>query len=187
MNVRETTAYLNRIGLELRPSRVKPFRWALAPQGEEPWTHFMTLVELWDYMEDTAIGHFQEELAAVEILKACDAGIGSRWALMDAWLAREGSPFPKFIYKIIDRAAATITSLPPNWREEYARLIQPDWALSPCEPILGRVLHSKLIALKGRDSALCQPRTVRGQHVKSRCAEVDRGAAAHQNGLNATS
>lgn len=115
MNVRETSAYLNRIGLELHPARLKHCRWALSLPGGEPWIYFNTLVQVWGFIQNRALGHFQEELAADEILKACDAGIGSRWALIDACFENEVRILPTFTHKIIDRAAATITTLPPNW------------------------------------------------------------------------
>ncbi len=173
MNVSETSAYLNRIGLELHRARLKHCRWAIAPQGGEPWMYFNTLVQVWGFIQRRALRHFQQELAADEILNACDAGIGSRWALIYACFENEVRVLPKFTHKIIDRAAATITSLPPNWKEDYARLIEPHGRLDPYEPLLGRALHSKLIALKARNSALCQPKTERGQHAQTRCAEVD--------------
>lgn len=187
MNIRETAAYLNKVGLELSPSRLKNFRWALSVSGDEPWTHFETLAQLWRHLGRWALARFREELAADEILKACDAGIGSRWALLDAWLENDTRRLPKFTHKIIDEAEATLTELPPKWQDDYARLIQPYGALYPYEPILGYVLQSKLIALKAKNSALCRPRRVESQHVKSRRATVDRDATEQHNRARALS
>lgn len=179
MNVRESAAYFESIGLQLTPSNREGHRWSIMiPSGHGLVMHFTSIEELWRLFKANAHNHFQQALTADRIIEIVRTKSHPEWVQVEEWFQSKYEGLPGLIHRMSADASQSKSLLPYHWLSRYARLINnygsPEW------PLLGRALRKGLLALHQGETALCAQASPGRNHAKRGTAQLGRSTVNRQ-------
>ena len=164
MNARESIAYFESIGLELRPSTAKHQRWMLAVPGDDDVHYFASLSDLWDFFKGVwALEHFQEAWIAEKVLFEIMKEPSAAMIVAKRWAHGVYDRVSEIELNFWDKAPQDVECFSRNWRSAYAKLIKPYG--DPQHPIYGRILDKQLLALLTEEPASCRQPLSERAHV----------------------
>jgi len=150
LNKNETTEYFRSLGLNLESSSQPSFRWKMKiPDGHGEVLHFKSLRELWNLVPVFAMSHFEQAERAKHVLDIFLSQSHPEWSEIDRWYHDKTLPLPSFVYE----AVIARGRLPHNWKKAYKVLLEPYGQAD--QPLLGRILHSELLAYHQQPGTLC--------------------------------
>ncbi|MET4728560.1 hypothetical protein ABIE09_002370 [Lysobacter enzymogenes] len=152
MNIQQSMHYFSTIGLELRPSELRYFRWKMmAPNGLGTIIHYRSLKDVWNGTKMYASSHLKQACVAKLVLDIVSHQTHPDWMQVEKWFHDEVEHLPAFISELYKDHEDV--EFPHKWRAAYAQLMLPYG--HPENPILGRAIERGMLALHQKDPACC--------------------------------